>query len=138
MRRALIASQKTGDSLELVIEADGTEYDARWSARLHTYSVDATHGFSSGVEPEQLAEFFDGLAENWRGWNGEQTWNSVEDDLSLAATHDGLGHVLLWVTLGTVVAPEQKTWLVRAPIEFEAGDLDRVAAAIRGLIDDEG
>jgi hypothetical protein len=132
----LIESGTTGDKLELTIADQAASYDARWSARLETGSVTATHGFWSGVEPERLVQFFDDLAVDWRGWDGRRAWTSVEHDLSLAATHDGLGHVLLWVTLGSVVAPPTDTWLVRVPLQFEAGALDRVAAAARGLLAD--
>lgn len=137
MPTAVIASEKSRGKFELAIARDRGSFDARWSARLETPSVAATHAFWSGAEPSKLVNFFDDLASNWRGWDGRRAWTDVEHDLSLVATHDQLGHVVLWVTLGKFVAPEAETWLVRAPLELEAGDLERVAVAARGLLVDD-
>jgi hypothetical protein len=134
MPRAVIASAKSEELLELEIAPDHGPFDARWTVKLQTSSVVATHGFW-GAEPEELVAFFDDLAASWRGWDGRRAWTEVERDLSLAATHDGRGHVVLWVTLGKFMAPEAATWMVRAPLELEAGALDGVAAEVRRLLD---
>src|ERR1019366_5894320 len=39
---------------------------------------------------DDLVAFFGQLAADWRGWRGERTYESLEGDLRLAATHDGM------------------------------------------------
>jgi hypothetical protein len=40
-------------------------------------------------EPYHLAAFFADLAAQWKGWEGEKEWHSVEDDFALSCTSDG-------------------------------------------------
>lgn len=44
-----------------------------------------------------LADFFAGMARDWRGWKGERTFESVDQDLKITAAHDG--HVRLRVAI---------------------------------------
>jgi Family of unknown function (DUF6228) len=94
----------------------------------------ASHGFWSGVEPGHLVEFFGDLARWWPGWSGDKVLSTVEDDLGLRATHDGKGHVLLWVRLGPHVVDVDKTWHVVAPVALEAGARERIAAQVRAAL----
>jgi len=128
---AVIHSADQQSCLNIGVEADRSGFDSRWHVKLETPDVSATHGFWSGVEPVALAEFFDDLARDWRGWTGDRVFTSVEHDLVLRATHDGSGHVLLWVRLGTHVADDAKSWLVSAPLALEAGQLEPLAASVR-------
>lgn len=50
------------------------------------------HGASSDGF-DSLAAFFAGLAHDWRGWEGERVYESLEHDLRFVAEHDG--HVRL-------------------------------------------
>lgn len=127
----VIRSADQHSFLTIEIEPDRPGFDSRWHIKLDTTDLSATHGFWSGAEPTALAEFFDDLAKSWKGWTGDKRFTSVEHDLALRATHDGRGHVLLWVRLGTHVAEDAQTWLVTAPLALEAGQLERLAASIR-------
>ena len=49
---------------------------------------------------DDLVKFFRGLASDWRGWQGERSYESLDHDLRLAAAHDG--HVQLAVRLREV------------------------------------
>src|SRR5260370_41832297 len=42
---------------------------------------------------EGLVDLFADLARNWRGWEGEKRWESLEAELKLACSCDRLGHV---------------------------------------------
>ena len=46
----------------------------------------------------ELADFFAGLAADWRGWSGTREWTSLESDLKIEARHE-YGHVQLRVIL---------------------------------------
>jgi hypothetical protein len=133
---AKIESSDRASRITIDIEPNRSGFDDRWRIRVETPDVVATHGFWSGMEPQHLAAFFEDLAQEWRGWNGDKVFAVVEHDLALRATHDGSGHVVLWVRLGTHVAADAKTWHVSVPLGLEARQLDRVADAVRlALVD---
>jgi hypothetical protein len=77
---------------------------------------------------DHLDRFWRDLAENWRGWEGTPSWQSLEGDLELSATSDRLGHVALEVRLEEG-APFP--WQVHGKISLDAGQLHRIAAAAR-------
>ncbi len=74
-----------------------------------------------------LDAFFDHLVSNWRGWQGEQRWESLEHDLSIAATHDGAGHVHLCATLREGHRPD--SWAASATFIVQAGEELRALAS---------
>jgi hypothetical protein len=59
-----------------------------------------------------LAEFIQGLHDDFRGWAGERIWKSFRGDLELRAVHDGR---LIWLSF-TLRFPE--------PTEADAGICD--------------
>jgi hypothetical protein len=71
-----------------------------------------------------LPALFADLAAQWRGWQGERTWEAYEGGLRIALTHDGVGHVNASVRLREANA---STWSVHAQIPLDAGQLDRAA-----------
>ena len=75
-----------------------------------------------------LDRFWRDLAENWRGWEGTRSWQSLEGELELSATSDRLGHVALQVRLDEG-APSR--WRAYGTISLEAGQLDSIAAAAK-------
>jgi hypothetical protein len=77
---------------------------------------------------DHLDRFWRDLAENWRGWEGTRSWQSLEGDLELSATSDRLGHVALEVRLEEG-APFP--WRVHGKLSLDAGQLHRIAAAAR-------
>lgn len=81
-----------------------------------------------------LAEFFEGLATEWRGWTGSRAWRSLEGDLEIAAAHHR--HVMLRIALRG--DPFRSDWRVSATIELDPGEeLSTVAAEVRALVDGE-
>ena len=78
-----------------------------------------------------LAAFFGQLAADWRGWDGERTYESLESDLRLTATHDGYVRlaVQLWQQAG------RQGWSVAAVISLEPGEeMTRVAEDVAALL----
>jgi hypothetical protein len=53
-----------------------------------------------------LEDFFDSLAEDWRGWDGARCWESPEHDLEITARHRTGGHVLIRVELRDGPVPD--------------------------------
>ena len=78
---------------------------------------------SAPYRRERLAAFFRRLADDWRGWSDAREWGSIEGDLELEATHDGLGHVALRVRLRNWLDPE---WQCEGVIWLDAGQLESV------------
>lgn len=105
-----------------------------------TQARDSAHGSSFGARlsipegavetdvyehRELLAEYFADLAANWRGWEGAKEYASLEGQLSLAATHDGLGTVTMKVELRQPWPPD---WSFVAELAFGSGaHLQRIA-----------
>jgi len=67
---------------------------------------------------DDLIDFFRSLGTRWRGWSGERTYESLEDDLRLTAVHDG--HVQLTVRLRQSTEPNG--WDVKASIRLDPGE----------------
>jgi len=83
-------------------------------------------------EPYALAFFFDDLAAQWKGWEGEKLWHSVEEDFALSCTSDGLGHVAMKVTLKS--GPYKDDWCVQAIIHVDAGKLEELASKVKEFL----
>jgi hypothetical protein len=77
-------------------------------------------------------EFFDGLAHDWRGWEGPREWWT--EGLALTCRHDGVGHITIDAVVGGGAAPTHDDWTVHATVSIEPGALDHVAAQFRRLL----
>lgn len=84
------------------------------------------------LEFTDLADFFEELAKNWRGWTGSRAWRSLEGDLEITADYHR--HVRLRIALRG--DPYRSDWRVSATIELDPGEeLSAVAADVRALVD---
>lgn len=70
-----------------------------------------------------LVRFFEDLAENWKGFNGEKEWSSLEGEFSLTCTSDSLGHFVLNATISN----NEDTRYARKTIFIESGQLEKIA-----------
>lgn len=81
---------------------------------------------------DDLIDFLDGLARDWRGWSGERVYESLDHDLRLVAVHDG--YVFIVVTL-----KHGDGWRVTSTVSVEPGEqMTRVAAGMRELLSQPG
>lgn len=78
-----------------------------------------------------LVEFFAGMAAEWRGWAGEKTFKTLEDELVLKATSTSTGHVRINYELRT--GYDEYAWCVTGTLHLEAGQLEQVAHDITGF-----
>lgn len=107
--------------------------DGPWSVHVHLRLPDlqADTEVLFGPPPEEpLADFFETLARDWRGWEGIRTWDAYKGGLRIDATVDALGHVLLAVEL----RERSDGWLVRGDVPLDAGQLEGVARHVGGLL----
>jgi hypothetical protein len=74
---------------------------------------------------EGLPRLFEFISENWRGWEGERQWSSLEGEFSLTASSDKLGHIRLVFCLAPNVL--EFGWKLKGEIELEAGGLEKLA-----------
>lgn len=106
--------------------------DGYWNAILSCGSLHASLRFYE-IRLGGLAEYFEALAEDWRGWAGERRWESLEGDVELVAAHDGRGTITLHVSLRTE-AFAQHRWNASAGLLLDAGGLDHIARRARHLL----
>jgi hypothetical protein len=111
-RLAAVQGGRQEDSVAATLVHEGLE------ARAEVY-IPPGHGLDG------LDSLFVTMADQWRGWAGEKSWGSLEGELSLSCTHDGLGHVKMAVELRRDVLDE--SWTARAVFVVWAGSLEQVA-----------
>jgi hypothetical protein len=78
-----------------------------------------------------LVDLFQSMARDWKGWDGERTWGSIEGEFSISATADRLGHVSL--SLGFTQNDASEPWSVSVQLNLEAGQLERIARHVTAL-----
>lgn len=80
-----------------------------------------------------LDSFLSALAEDFRGWEGERTWHSLEYDLTISAEHHSGGCVHL--TWGIHDRPPVEQWHFEATTVHAAGeDMRNLAAEVRSFL----
>ena len=73
--------------------------------------------------------FFEDLAENWKGFDGEKQWSSLEGEFSLICISDSLGHFALEVT----IRDNEDTQYARKTIFIESGQLEKIALEVKNF-----
>ncbi len=106
-----------------------------WSVvvRLRVPGLDASRRvwahYATGFD--ELVAFFNGLAADWRGWQGERTYESLEHDLRLTAIHDG--HVRLLVQLQETAGLDE--WSATGIVQLDPGEeMTRAAEDVAALL----
>ncbi|MCE2594792.1 DUF6228 family protein [Motilimonas cestriensis] len=89
-------------------------------------------GYSDGG---LLVDLFAYIAKQWKGWDGLQTWGSIEEDFGLSASCDHLGHVMLHLSFIENDGPE--VWQAKVDIGLDSGQMDEVADNVRHFFRDK-
>jgi hypothetical protein len=76
-----------------------------------------------------LADLFRSLAQDWKGWEGERTWESIEGEFGVSASSDRLGHIRLKLRFREVEGREP--WMAEPALNVEAGQLNAIADAVQ-------
>jgi hypothetical protein len=92
-------------------------------AELHLDGLSAqarvVNSYANGFQ--DLATFFQRLADDWRGWHGVRDWESIEGGLSLEARHEH-GHVQLRVQLRRIKTdPGNQGWTTTGDLTIDPG-----------------
>jgi hypothetical protein len=112
-RRSLRFHSRNGDYFIASIDGD----EAQASVRVWGYT-------DCGL----LVDLFESIARDWRGWQGERTWSSIEGEFSLAASTNSRGAVTIRVTLCHNDGDDD--WELDIPVFTEAGQLDSIASHV--------
>ena len=96
-----------------------------FSVRVSRSDLFAAAGVWASYTGSNPAKWFLELAENWRGWQGERQWESIEHELRLVATNDRRGHVAIRIRLRSGFWNDD--WSVEATVQVDAGQLDGFA-----------
>jgi hypothetical protein len=123
----VLKSAQDGTMLEL-FDRGGDYFGVRIDgpairATAQVYDCDTVH----------LKEFFADMAAQWKGWPGEKGWQSLEQELKLAATNDSIGHIRLAIQMRS--GHYEYDWTVSAAILLEAGQLDGIAKSVAEFLD---
>lgn len=78
-----------------------------------------------GFMNADLVEFFADMAAEWRGWAGEKTFKTLEEEMVLKATTKSTGQVQMHYELRTGL--DEYAWCVIGTLHLEAGQLEQVA-----------
>jgi hypothetical protein len=108
--RSLRFHNRQGDYFTASIEGDGPQ-----AAKLVWGYTDC----------EFLVQLFESIALDWRGWQGERTWESIEGDLGLAVSSKSTGQITITITLCS--NDGEDNWRLQVPIYSEGGQLERIA-----------
>jgi hypothetical protein len=84
---------------------------------------------------EDLSSFFAALEKSWRGWEGVQSWESVEGNLRIEARHE-YGKVSLTVTMARDRAEwDNHGWRATGDLTIQPGEeLSQIARDVAGLV----
>ena len=93
--------------------------DANFRAMSRVYAYQASN----------IADLFEDLALNWRGWEGTKSGGSLEGDLCLDCESDRIGHTFMRVAL--LSGPYDRQWRAEITIRLDAGQLDGLAKQAR-------
>jgi hypothetical protein len=80
---------------------------------------------------EGIVDLFVGMANDWKGWSGERTWESLEGEFTLACSSDKAGHVVIRVMLSEIHLP--RLWQVKTEVRTEAGRLEGLATDVQSF-----
>ena len=75
-----------------------------------------------GITP---AELFVEIAKDWKGFNGEKSWGSLEGEFDIEAKSDSTGHIIITASINTGFFPPCSKMV--SEFEIEAGQLESIS-----------
>jgi hypothetical protein len=109
-----------------------------WSDEIFDFSAELLHdGLTAAngirtIQGDGLVEWLAELAESFPGWSGRRSWQSLECDLAIHASHDGRGHVTLIFAARGPAGYRADAWEATVATALDAGeDMRNFADQIR-------
>ena len=127
----LVRGEANGSSIELseeegLTKPGGSEF-YRVTLRGNEFEA-STRVYAFDPMDKGLPKFFDGLARDWKGWEGTRHWSSLEGEFELEFRHDGIGHA---ETVATIHSNRHgHGWSGEIRFDIAAGELERIAKDI--------
>lgn len=109
---------------EGLIQSTGSEYFRVTIRSQHMWADTKVYSFDPFNY--RLTKFFEELAENWKGFDGEKVWTSLEEEFKIVCTSDSLGHFALKVIISNNLGMCSIN-----TIYIESGQLDNIAEEVR-------
>jgi hypothetical protein len=100
-----------------------------YQAQLRGHALQATLSIGDD-DPARFIDYFEALAQDWRGWSDSRRYESLDGSLRIDATHDGVGSVSFHVTIRGDL-PNAVDWSATQRLAVEPGQLAAIAAAAR-------
>lgn len=80
---------------------------------------------------ELLVDLFAYMAKEWKGWDGEIDWTSLEQEFSISCSSDQKGHIA--VTLKFSQYEGAEPWEAQATLNLESGLMERASKDVRAF-----
>lgn len=130
LREVSIVSARDGLSLTLsnFVSEDASNISESFLVEVRAYDI-CVETRASTYMANDLGAFSRAIATDWKGCKGDKVWSTLENEFELKATSDSLGHVRLEFVLRKPHTGFE--WEVRAALELEAGQLDRIAQDVQ-------
>jgi hypothetical protein len=126
MSSLLLRSSNSDATVEI---GDVTEHHFQIAVRSHDHS--AVRRIYTFPDRDGIARLFAEAANEWSGWNGVKTWESIGDECRVTLAMDRSGHVVLGLRIGCRV--EADPWELKADFGFDAGQLETIARDLERL-----
>lgn len=110
-----------------IVERHAEEIEFEVSVRTPWFAGRAPASTYLNGSPSSI---FSSMAEAWRGWEGQKSWQDLEARVSLIGEANSTGHVRLTVELK---GHDYETHL-RVVLGYEAGQLEAMAGEVRELL----
>jgi hypothetical protein len=131
MTKEMSALRLTSSSSDVALEFSGVEGDY-FRVAVVGRDHSATRRVYAHTDGKGVARLLSEAADEWRGWRGCKSWESLEGELRLELTADRLGHVTLAVRIRSDPG-RADPWQLHAELSLDSGQLERIAGEAERL-----
>ncbi|TWI46328.1 hypothetical protein IQ22_04479 [Pseudomonas duriflava] len=78
-----------------------------------------------------LVDLFAYMAKEWKGWDGEINWASIEQELSITCTSDKKGHIAVKLMFSQYEGAEP--WEAQVVLNLESGVMEKASKDIKAF-----
>ena len=105
-------------------DLEGSYYVVSFKGRaiqlaVKVYAIEGT-GFK---DTASLVKLFETMANNWKGWKGKLTWESLEGEMKIVAKSDSRGHAILDLTFQDFLG--QTPWSADVELTLETMQVEQ-------------